>query len=225
MARSMVSEIGIGKGRFRKAFLSCLQMRHSQPDASERATEELGDECVYCGISGTEERLQFDHLWPQASGGLTIIGNIVPCCPTCNSDRRDIPWEDYLRESPRVRARRSPPEVGGQIRKISIYMERHGQANKPTIESVLTRDELRLREDFNLMFHKLCSRMKRIGQRTVSGDPLLPLTKRGLPRPGAVHVLSRTLTGQRTTRRPPVESDCRPPSSGRTCRTSRAART
>ena len=147
----MVSEIGIGKGRFRKAFLSCLQMRHSQPDASERAIEELGDECVYCGISGTEKRLQFDHLWPQASGGLTIIGNIVPCCPTCNSDRRDIPWEDYLRESPRVRARRSPPEVGGQIRKISIYMERHGQANKPTIESVLTRDELRLREDFNLI--------------------------------------------------------------------------
>ena len=35
--------------------------------------------------------MQADHLWPQEIGGVHIPGNVVPSCPSCNSERGNKP--------------------------------------------------------------------------------------------------------------------------------------
>ncbi len=80
-----------------------------------------------------------------------VLGNVVPCCPTCNSDRRDTPWHKFLNTSQRVRAARSPEEIQHQIQCISAYMEAHGNDTPPSWEASLTTDELQLLEDFDLL--------------------------------------------------------------------------
>lgn len=39
--------------------------------------------CIYCGERG--HKLTMDHFMPVKLGGRTEIGNLVPCCKSCNS--------------------------------------------------------------------------------------------------------------------------------------------
>ncbi len=40
-----------------------------------------------------------DHVVPLSRGGLTTKSNLVPCCKTCNNQKRELlplEWEEYL---------------------------------------------------------------------------------------------------------------------------------
>ena len=43
------------------------------------------NECVYCERKG---KMQLDHFYPLALGGSHVLGNLVPCCQKCNSNKR-----------------------------------------------------------------------------------------------------------------------------------------
>lgn len=55
--------------------------------------EETGGMCVYCRSPATT----WDHIVPVSKGGETTPGNIVPCCTSCNSSKKDrdvFEWMD-----------------------------------------------------------------------------------------------------------------------------------
>jgi hypothetical protein len=155
--KSPSGHMGVGRGSFRQALLQVLLDRHSPDDPTlmPRVLDELGDECVYCGIPGADVLLQLDHLWPKKVGGLWVIGNLVPSCPTCNSERRESPWEGYLRTSVRGLSRRTPAETEAKVRAIHDYMVRHGQRESPDLDRILTPAEKQLRQDFALLLEAL----------------------------------------------------------------------
>jgi len=89
--------LGIGRGSFRKAFLSVLLSKYSEKNAFDLAKKELGDNCIYCGISSKNAKLQPDFLWIQPDGGLLKLGNVVPACPTCNSSKNSMDWRVFIK--------------------------------------------------------------------------------------------------------------------------------
>jgi 5-methylcytosine-specific restriction endonuclease McrA len=40
--------------------------------------------CAYCGASG---KMSIDHVMPVSKGGRNSIGNLLPACRTCNSEK------------------------------------------------------------------------------------------------------------------------------------------
>lgn len=52
--------------------------------------------CFYCGIGLTLETRTRDHLIPTVKGGRDDSTNIVPACFTCNSDKGQLTWDEYL---------------------------------------------------------------------------------------------------------------------------------
>ena len=57
-----------------------------QPIKFSRSNVYLRDtfRCQYCGVRGTGEDLNLDHVRPRSLGGLTRWENIVTCCVSCN---------------------------------------------------------------------------------------------------------------------------------------------
>lgn len=151
MAKHPSSHMGVGRGRFRKALKAVLLSRHGTANLEEFVRKEFNWECAYCGIEGISERLQLDHLWPESDGGCLVLGNVIPSCPTCNSDRRQIPWRDFMKTSVRVTGKRSTAQIDQQIRKISDYMTKHKQDISPVLDKLLTVEEMDLLRDFDLM--------------------------------------------------------------------------
>lgn len=49
--------------------------------------------CVYCGVL---DPTTVDHVVPVSKGGLSDTTNLVPCCHSCNSSKRDIILRDWL---------------------------------------------------------------------------------------------------------------------------------
>lgn len=45
--------------------------------------------CCYCGEKGTAETLEPDHLTPYAKNGSNTLHNVLPCCSSCNSRKKD----------------------------------------------------------------------------------------------------------------------------------------
>ena len=41
--------------------------------------------CLYCGKE--DQKLEMDHFIPVSKGGRTEVGNLVPCCITCNRSK------------------------------------------------------------------------------------------------------------------------------------------
>jgi 5-methylcytosine-specific restriction endonuclease McrA len=55
--------------------------------------------CHYCKKPTSPKELTMDHSVPLARGGRTTKGNIVPCCKTCNTRKKQLlpmEWENYL---------------------------------------------------------------------------------------------------------------------------------
>jgi len=147
--------LGNGRGAFRKAFLSVLLHSHVQKDAFEKSLEELGHRCIYCGISEKNVSLQPDHLWPETLGGLHIIGNIVPSCPTCNSKRGSQNWRSFIRTDRIILKKRTQKDIETQIRLISNYMKKYDTVKQPNINTILNKKETKLREDLDIVLNAI----------------------------------------------------------------------
>lgn len=54
--------------------------------------------CCYCEIEITRKSISQDHLIPmnKANLGLHAWGNVVPCCGSCNNEKQQKPWQDFL---------------------------------------------------------------------------------------------------------------------------------
>lgn len=55
--------------------------------------------CHYCGNRFDPEELTMDHILPVVRGGNSVKSNCVPCCKTCNNDKKYLtPAELIMRE-------------------------------------------------------------------------------------------------------------------------------
>ena len=57
--------------------------------------------CHYCGGATAPKALTMDHIVPISRGGKSTRGNVVPCCKTCNTKKKQLmpmEWEEYLNE-------------------------------------------------------------------------------------------------------------------------------
>lgn len=65
--------------------------------------------CLYCGEFG--KKLVMDHWIPVSKGGPTEVGNLVPCCSSCNSSKHDKSPSDWKA----IMAKRYGPREGATI--------------------------------------------------------------------------------------------------------------
>lgn len=54
--------------------------------------------CFYCGAT---ERITIDHVVAIARGGTDSIGNLVPACKSCNSQKRDLTITEWRKKKGR----------------------------------------------------------------------------------------------------------------------------
>ncbi|MFO7886655.1 MAG: HNH endonuclease [Desulfobacteraceae bacterium] len=55
--------------------------------------------CHYCRKIFPPKELTMDHIIPIARGGKSIKSNLVPCCKTCNTSKKQmlpLEWEEYM---------------------------------------------------------------------------------------------------------------------------------
>lgn len=53
-------------------------------------------DCVYCGAPLTPESRTIDHMIPLNLGGTHSASNVTACCLSCNSKKRDLPFDEWL---------------------------------------------------------------------------------------------------------------------------------
>lgn len=52
--------------------------------------------CLYCGTDG--HKLTMDHWMPVSLGGKTEVGNLIPCCKSCNSRKSNMHPDEWMRK-------------------------------------------------------------------------------------------------------------------------------
>lgn len=63
----------------------------------EIAKSYFNDECCYCGKTG---KLTKDHIKPLNDGGELTMTNIIPCCQSCNSSKKDNEMLSWYQKQP-----------------------------------------------------------------------------------------------------------------------------
>lgn len=74
------------------------QTRKRVADYRARKKQSLlleGNTCAYCGKSADT----IDHIIPRSKNGSDDESNIVPCCKSCNSSKKDKDLADFLNDS------------------------------------------------------------------------------------------------------------------------------
>ena len=63
-----------------------------------------GGRCWYCGCmlefqtgKGCKSEFCVDHFVPVSSGGSNAVSNLVPCCRTCNTQKKHKSFEAFKR--------------------------------------------------------------------------------------------------------------------------------
>lgn len=79
--------------RFR---LSCHRAAYSFEQV-QQLRESFDWQCAYCG-SG--EATSLDHFIPMSKGGPDCIGNLLPCCLSCNHKKQDSDALDWYQKTP-----------------------------------------------------------------------------------------------------------------------------
>jgi hypothetical protein len=95
---NLTQNLGVGKGRFKKAIRDGLLLSNYDPDAYECGIKFFNNKCAYCGMGGDIIQLTADHIVPSNQGGRFVKGNIVPACQKCNSIRRDQTINDFIKD-------------------------------------------------------------------------------------------------------------------------------
>ena len=58
--------------------------------------------CYYCERYFHARQLTMDHVIPLAKGGLSKKSNLVPCCKSCNNQKKNLlptEWDNFLSDS------------------------------------------------------------------------------------------------------------------------------
>ena len=55
--------------------------------------------CVYCGKKLKRTNSTMDHRYPRDTGGVSIVNNLYPTCPLCNSHKSNYLHHEYLKIS------------------------------------------------------------------------------------------------------------------------------
>ncbi|HPI89402.1 MAG TPA: HNH endonuclease [Spirochaetota bacterium] len=151
--KPIATVLGNGRGSFRKALLSVFMEDLFEENALDIAIEVFGEKCIYCGRSVEKNRLQADFLWPQSKGGLHVKGNVVPACPTCNSDRGSKPWQEFLNK--KFDEKISKSQKDEMIKKINEFIANSEKGGDKDIEDVLTEENIKLRNDVDTLLNAL----------------------------------------------------------------------
>ena len=52
--------------------------------------------CYYCQVKIPKDSVTMDHIIPISRGGKSTKGNLVPCCPSCNLEKRSLTASEWL---------------------------------------------------------------------------------------------------------------------------------
>jgi 5-methylcytosine-specific restriction protein A len=58
-----------------------------------------GTTCYYCQKAIVKQDITMDHIVPVSQGGFSTKGNVVACCKSCNSLKKDMTaaeWQLHL---------------------------------------------------------------------------------------------------------------------------------
>lgn len=149
-----------------------LTMRQFGVPEMKLIVSELFDgdpECVYCGSSDVS---RWDHLFPVARGGDTVIGNMVLACARCDDSKQASPYADWILSDARYSPKsRGVPDLDARIARIQMYVEAHAYSPR-SIEKRLTRGELKRLETIRGSAAILRSELKALVQdvRARTGD-------------------------------------------------------
>tara|TARA_B100000945_G_scaffold279142_1_gene245368 strand:+ start:2806 stop:3099 length:294 start_codon:yes stop_codon:yes gene_type:complete len=71
------------------------KLRQTQWWKNKRAN----NKCFYCETDTPARKLTMDHLVPLSRGGRSIKSNLVPCCKSCNNNKKNLlplEWKKFL---------------------------------------------------------------------------------------------------------------------------------
>ena len=155
--KSRSTWMGQARGNFLRYLRGMLLDDQTEEDALSVAILRLGDQCVYCGVSGKQVVLQGDHLHPQSQGGITRAGNIVPSCGPCNYERHNMPWQSFLRQ--KAGSPNSVPRTGAQIEaqldRIERYIREFGKNAHDRLEEALSAEQWQIYRATKLILQAL----------------------------------------------------------------------
>ena len=101
--------------------------------------------CYFCGTSLTKDNRTLDHLYPRDYGGITVPNNLVPCCKTCNSEKkRNLNEIEYRRYS----EVKNNPQLAQEFWRE--YYARH-ECDRRNLGVTLPHDWYTLKNDFSVL--------------------------------------------------------------------------
>ena len=66
--------------------------------------------CPYCDRLMRSDDKTLDHMVPVSRGGVHGIGNVTVCCYSCNSRKKDMPFDRWLQ--------RIPPHIAARFKTV-----------------------------------------------------------------------------------------------------------
>ena len=78
----------------------------------------IGRMCGYCEFQVAKHRVQGDHFISLAYGGPDSIDNMVPACPSCNADKRELSMDEWRAD--RIRRGLEPLSLSLAITNIKV---------------------------------------------------------------------------------------------------------
>jgi len=121
-ARYRKTPIGVAQNAVVRNILGCVGQEAFTEKDWLAVKASFGHACVYCG---SRRQLVMDHAVPISLEALGEhrLGNLVPACHSCNSDKGETSFEVYLQAKEAL-----DPEPDGAVRleAIRAHMSRHG---------------------------------------------------------------------------------------------------
>lgn len=85
--------------------------KYGTKDQQRRIWDKTKGRCCYCGEKVNpfiKNGYTYEHVDPQANGGGNGQENLMPCCKSCNSQKKDKTLGDYRRWLAKKRGSKTP---------------------------------------------------------------------------------------------------------------------